>query len=203
MNQVLGHAAGNALEVLEAVQFLRGEHQAPRLLQVTRLLCAEALQIGGLAADEVAALARADAVLAGGAALEHFAKMVVALGGPADFCERAVHHLPAAPIQREVPAPRGGWVQSKATRDIGLAVVDLGGGRRMAGDRIDHRVGLSAVVSIGQRIERGEPLAVVHAAGEDAAAQAITTLRQCIRIGDAPPAALPLIVARITEEDLP
>jgi thymidine phosphorylase len=201
MNQVLGHAAGNAVEVLEAVQFLRGEHQAPRLLQVTRLLCAEALQIGGLAADEPAALARVDAALAHGAALEHFAKMVAALGGPADFCERTVAYLPAAPVQREVPAPRDGWVQAKATRDIGLAVVELGGGRRKASDAIDHRVGFSAVVSIGQHVARGEPLARVHAASDDAAAQAVTTLQRCIVIGDAAPAATPLVLARITEEN--
>jgi len=201
MNQVLGHAAGNALEVLEAVQFLRGEHQAPRLLQVTRLLCAEALQIGGLAADEAAALARVDAALASGAALQRFARMVAALGGPSDFCDRPLHHLPAAPVQCAVPALRSGWVQSKATRDIGLAVVELGGGRRMASDRIDHRVGFSAVMSIGQRVERGEPLAMVHAAGEPAAAAAVAALQRCIHIGDAPPAAMPLIIARITQED--
>ena len=200
MNQVLGHAAGNALEVLEAVAFLRGEHQAPRLKQVTRLLCAEALQIGGLAADTPAALARVDAALDSGAALERFARMVAALGGPADFCERPQQHLPAAPVQRPVPAPRAGWVQSKATRDIGLAVVQLGGGRRQAGDRIDHRVGFCDVVSIGQQVAAGEPLAIVHAAGEAAAAAAVATLQRCIRLGDAPPAALPLVIARIDEE---
>ena len=201
MNQVLGHAAGNAVEVQEAVEFLRGGHQAPRLRQVTRLLCAEALQIGGLAADEAAALARVDAALASGAALEHFAKMVAALGGPVDFCERPASYLPAAPVQCEVPAPRDGWVQAKATRDIGLAVVELGGGRRLASDRIDHRVGFSAVVSIGQRVSRGEPLARVHAASAAAAALAVATLQRCIVIGDAAPAAMPLVLARITEED--
>ena len=201
MNQVLGHAAGNAVEVLEAVQFLRGEHQAPRLLQVTRLLCAEALQIGGLAADEAAALARVDAVLASGAALEHFAKMVAALGGPADFCDRPASYLPSAPVQREVPALRDGWVQAHATRDIGLAVVELGGGRRKASDAIDHRVGFSAVVSIGQRVARGQPLARVHAASDEAAAQAVAALQRCIVIGDVAPAATPLVLARITEED--
>lgn len=201
MNQVLGHAAGNAVEVQEAVAFLRGEHQAPRLHQVTRLLCAEALQIGGLAADEASALARVDAVLASGAALEHFAKMVAALGGPADFCERPTQYLPTSPVQREVPALRDGWVQAKATRDIGLAVVELGGGRRKASDAIDHRVGFSAVVSIGQHVVRGEPLARVHAASEEAAAQAVAALQRCIVIGDAAPAATPLVLARITEED--
>jgi thymidine phosphorylase len=201
MNQVLGHAAGNAVEVLEAVHYLRGEHRAPRLHQVTRRLCAEALQIGGLAADEPAALARVDAVLASGAALEHFAKMVAALGGPADFCGRPAHYLSAAPVRREVPALRDGWVQAKATRDIGLAVVELGGGRRLASDRIDHRVGFSGLLSIGQPVARGQPLAIVHAASEDAAAMAAATLQRCIVIGDAPPAPQPLLLARITEED--
>jgi len=200
MNQVLGHAAGNALEVLEAVAFLRGEHQAPRLLQVTRLLCAEALQIGRLAAGEAAALARIDAVLADGSALEHFARMVAALGGPADFCERAGHYLPAAPVQRDVPAPAAGWVQSKATRDIGLAVVELGGGRRRASDRIDHRVGFSDVVSLGQRVARGQPLARVHAADEAAAAEAVARLQECIRIGDVAPPPAPLLIARLPEQ---
>ena len=201
MNQVLGHAAGNALEVLEAVAFLRGDHQAPRLKQVTRALCAEALRIGGLADDEATALVRVDAALDSGAALEHFARMVAALGGPADFCERAAQHLPAAPIQRTVPAPRAGWVLSKATRDIGLAVVELGGGRRRASDRIDHRVGLSDVVSIGRQVAAGDALAIVHAASDDTALAAVATLQRCIHLGDAPPAPLPLLIARIDEEN--
>jgi len=199
MNQVLGHAAGNALEVLEAVAFLRGEHQAPRLLQVTRLLCAEALLIGRLAADDAAALARVDAVLADGSALEHFARMVAALGGPADFCDRPAHHLQPAPVQCEVPAPAAGWVQSKATRDIGLAVVELGGGRRRASDRIDHRVGFSDVVSLGQRVERGQPLARVHAVDAAGAAAAVARLQACIRIGAAAPPPAPLLIARLPE----
>jgi thymidine phosphorylase len=197
MNQVLGHAAGNALEVLEAVAFLRGEHRAPRLEQVTRLLCAEALQIGGLAADEASALARVDAALHGGAALEHFARMVAALGGPTDFCDRPAHYLPAAPVVLPVPAQRAGWVQAKATRDIGLAVVQLGGGRRMAADRIDHRVGFSDVVAIGRRVQPGEPLARVHAAHEADAEAAAATLQRCIVIGDAPGEPPPLLIARV------
>ncbi|MGA8055772.1 MAG: thymidine phosphorylase [Burkholderiales bacterium] len=197
MNQVLGHACGNALEVLEAVQFLRGEHQAPRLLQLTRLLCAELLLIGRLSADPPEALAKVDAVLADGSALQHFARMVAALGGPADFCERAAHYLPAAPVKRAVPARRAGWIYSKAARAVGLAVVELGGGRRRPSDRIDHRVGFSDVVSIGQCVERGEPLAMVHAASEEAAAAATERLQKCIQIGAAPPAPAPLLIARV------
>ena len=200
MNQVLGHAAGNALEVREALLFLRGEHQAPRLKQVTRLLCAEALQLGRLADDEAAALARVDAVLADGSALQRFARMVAALGGPADFCEHPDRYLPGAPQQVDAPAPDAGWVHAKATRDIGLAVVELGGGRRRAGDRIDHRVGFSDVVSLGQRVERGQPLARVHAATAADAAAAVAALQRCIRIGDAPPPPAPLLIARLPEQ---
>jgi thymidine phosphorylase len=110
-----------------------------------------------------------------------------------------VHYLPAAPVQREVPALNAGWVQSKATRDIGLAVVELGGGRRKASDRIDHRVGFSDVVSLGQRIERGQPLARVHAADEAGASAAVVRLQECIRIGDAVPLPAPLLIARLPE----
>ncbi len=199
MNQVLGHACGNALEVREAVAFLRGERRTPRLLQVTRLLCAELLQIGALAVDEAAALRRVDAVLADGAALERFARMVAALGGPADFCEHPERHLAAAPVQRAVPALQAGWVVAKATRDIGLAVIELGGGRRRAADPIDHRVGFADMVTIGQRIESGDRLATVHAADERGAAAAVHHLQQCIRIREAPPAQSPVLIARVAE----
>jgi len=197
MNQVLGHACGNAVEVLEAVELLRGEHRAPRLLQVTRLLCAELMQIGGLAAESSEALARVDSVLADGAALERFARMVYALGGPPDFCDRPRAYLPQAPVVRTVPAPAAGWIYAKATREVGLAVVELGGGRRHATDGIDHRVGFSGMVSLGQRVERGEPLAVVHAASDAAADAAAVRLVQCIRIGAAPPVPTPLLIARV------
>lgn len=201
MNQVLGDAAGNALEVAEAVAFLRGERREPRLAELTRQLAADALQLGGLAADAPGALARIDAALAGGAALEHFARMVAALGGPADFCDRAARHLPLAPVRCAAPAPRAGWVQAIATRELGLAVVELGGGRQRADDRVDPRVGFSAVVGLGRQLARGEPLAQVHAADAAAAAAAVAALQRCVRIGDAPPAPTPLVLARIGARD--
>ena len=197
MNQVLGHACGNAVEVLEALEFLQGTRRDARLLEVTRMLSAELLLIGKLADERTGALARVDAALASGAALEHFARMVAALGGPADFCERASHYLAAAPVVRPVPAARGGWVQRVATRDIGLAVIELGGGRRQASDAVDHRVGISQVVGIGQRIERGEALALVHAASAAAADSACARLAKLMELGDEPPAAAPALVERM------
>jgi thymidine phosphorylase len=198
MNQVLGHACGNAVEVLEALEFLQGTRRDARLLELTRMLSAELLLIGKLADDRAAALARVDAALNSGAALEHFARMVAALGGPADFCERAAQHLAQAPVVREIAAPRSGWVERIATRDIGLAVIELGGGRRQAGDAVDHRVGFTQVVGIGQRVERGEPLALVHAAGADAADTACARMASLIELDEQPPPSpTPVLIERM------
>lgn len=198
MNQVLGRSAGNALEVHEALVALRGGACEPRLLEVTRVLSAELLLISGLEDELDDALARVDAALASGHALERFARMVAALGGPVDFVERADAYLPVAPVQGQVLAARSGWVTGMATRDIGLLVVELGGGRRQASDVVDHRVGLSEVVAIGQRVEAGDLLAVVHAADAASAAAACARLQGLIDIGDAAPQAAPVLVSRIT-----
>ncbi len=184
MNQVLGYTCGNALEVHEALDFLTGVKREPRLLEVTRRLGAELLLLGQLAPDRAQALRRVDQSLDDGTALERFARMVAALGGPADFVQRATHYLPVAPVQRVLLASRAGWVRSIATRDIGLLVIELGGGRRKASDTIDHRVGLGDVVGLGQRVEAGDLLATVHAADEALASMACSRLGGLIEIED-------------------
>ncbi|HZT56023.1 MAG TPA: thymidine phosphorylase, partial [Burkholderiaceae bacterium] len=194
---VLGTSCGNALELHEALAFLRGGPREPRLLALTRALSAELLLIGGLADQADAALAQVDAALADGRALERFGRMVAALGGPADFVERADAYLPRAPVQRVLSAARSGWIATMATREIGLLVVELGGGRRQAGDAVDHRVGLSGVAAIGQRVEAGAPLATVHAADVASAAAACDKLAALIRIADAAPAVSPVLIERI------
>lgn len=203
MNQVLGHSCGNALEVMEALDFLSGARREPRLLAVTSALCSELLVLGGLAPDVQQARGRIDRVLTDGSALEHFARMVAALGGPTDFVQRPHDHLAAAPVQSDVLAATGGWVGHHATRDIGLLVIELGGGRRKAVDAIDHRVGLRDVVAVGRRIEAGEPLAVVHAADANAAEMAAARLCEYIRVADSPPAAPPApLVTRVAQPPL-
>ena len=197
MNQVLGDSCGNAVEMSEAVAFLNGTRREPRLLEVTRMLSAELLLIGGLAKDTAQALQRVDAALDSGAALERFARMVTALGGPTDFAERAAHHLPSAPVQVAVLAPRAGWVSAMATRDIGLLVIELGGGRRLASDRVDPRVGLTQLTPIGQAVEAGQVLAVVHAADAAAAQHASQRLLSLIELADAAPAATPVLIERL------
>lgn len=197
MNQVLGSTCGNAVEVLEAVDFLKGRLVEPRQLAVTRTLSAELLLMGGLARDDADALRQVDQALASGRALEQFAHMVAALGGPADFADRPGHYLPSAPVQREIAAPRHGFVAGMATRDIGLLIVELGGGRRQASDTIDPRVGFSQFAQLGQQVQAGEPLAVVHAADAAATEHASAALLKLIQITEAPPTLSPVLVQRI------
>ena len=203
MNQVLGSSCGNALEVREAIAFLRGDAREPRLLEVTRMLSAELLLIGGLADRIECALDKIDAALADGRALERFARMVAALGGPVDFVERADTYLARAPVQRVLTAARSGWVGSMATREIGLLVIELGGGRRQAGDAIDHRVGLSGLSAVGRMVEAGAPLATVHAADAASAAAACEALAALIRIAPAEPAVSPVLIERIVADRAP
>lgn len=197
MNQVLGQSCGNALEVQEAVEFLKGQALEPRQREVTLRLSAELLVMGGLAVNEADALQKVTYALTSGRGLAQFLRMVTALGGPADFAERPDHYLPKAPVQRTVEAPRDGFVTGMATRDIGLAVVELGGGRRKASDTIDPRVGFTHFAQIGQQVRAGEPLAVVHAADAAAAEHAQRALQTLIQIGDTPVTPGPVMVQRV------
>lgn len=177
MNEVLGFDAGNALEIVETVRYLKGEAREPRLHEVTLALCAEMLVIGGLAANDAEARAKLQRSLDSGAAAEKFAQMVAALGGPNDLLERPEAYLAKAAVVRPVPAPRAGRLAALRTRDIGLAVVELGGGRRMASDSIDMSVGFSAFRHLGDELAAGEPIALVHAASEAAAERAIAAVQ--------------------------
>lgn len=185
MNQVLGHEVGNSLELLGAIDYLRGDAREARTHELTLALGAQMLIIGGLAADEAQARAKLQAALDSGAAAERFARMVVALGGPADLLERPRAYLAAAPVVLPVPALRAGRLAAMKTRDIGMIIVELGGGRRQPGDAIDHRVGFSAVRQLGDVLAAGEPLAMVHAADAAAAERAVAALQAACEIGDA------------------
>ena len=185
MNQVLGTTVGNALEVVEAVRYLRGDGlREPRLHAVTLALGAELLVLGGLAADAGEAKHQLQAVLDNGSAAERFARMVAALGGPGDLLERPESHLAPAPVRVPVPAPRAGVLSAMQTRDVGLAVVELGGGRHRAEDAIDPRVGLGEVQPLGKRLSAGEPIAWVHAADQASAIRAVAQVQTACTIRD-------------------
>lgn len=162
MNQVLARSAGNAVEVREAVEFLQNKNPDPALLEVTIALCAEMLVSARLAENSEDARKQLTAVLENGKALKVFADMVHALGGPADFVEKMDEYLPKAPLILPLPAPTNGTIAGIKTRDVGLAVVQLGGGRLRADQKIDHAVGLTDILKIGETVQTGEPLCHVH-----------------------------------------
>ncbi|MGL5361191.1 MAG: thymidine phosphorylase, partial [Shewanella sp.] len=202
MNQVLASCAGNALEVKEAVDFLTGAYRHPRLYAVTMGLCAELLQLGGLAHSEADARSKLERVLNNGRAAEIFGKMVAGLGGPVDFVEHYSKYLPTAPIIRPVFADTQGVATRMDTRELGLAVVALGGGRRKPGDALDYSVGLSQVCALGATIDPSTPLAMIHAQSEDAFAQAQQAVKNAIHIGETAPEKTAEIYAYIRAADL-
>ncbi len=181
MNQVLGSHVGNGLEVLETVWFLTGKAEA-RLQDCVISLAAEMLHLGGIAENVDEARTKALAALDSGAAAEKFAAMVTALGGPADFMEKYETHLPSAPVIKPCFADSVAPVSKVDTRAVGVAVVGLGGGRRRASDAIDYAVGLADVCAPGQTVGPDRPLAMIHAASDDAADQACAELRAAISV---------------------
>ena len=196
MSEPLASAAGNAVEVQNAVDYLGGERDA-RLHEVTLSLGAELLALSRLAPDVAAGRTALERALASGAAAERFERMVAALGGPNDFLRRARALLPAAPIVRPVAPRRAGFVEAIDARAVGLAVVELGGGRARATDAIDPAVGLTRLAGLGAEVSTEAPLALVHAPDEGRAEAAMARLRAAYRIGDAAPALAPPVVARI------
>jgi len=197
MNEPLASAAGNAVEVQNAVDFLTGRFRDRRLEQVTLALAAEMLQQAGLAASHQDAARQAQKALESGKATEVFARMVAALGGPKDFVEKSESYLPKAKVEFAVKAPEGGFVTGIETRDIGLAVVALGGGRTRPEDSVDHAVGITRLLPVGAEVKAGEPLALVHARNKTDAERAALVLASGYAFGEAKPAAAKVIVRRI------
>jgi thymidine phosphorylase len=185
MNEPLASAAGNGLEVRNAVEFLTGTHQDARLKEVTLALCAELVLMTGTAASAMEVRTLVEQALDSGRAAEQFGKMVLGLGGPADFIEGMDRYLAPAPIVRDVFATEQGTVSAIDTRGVGMGVVALGGGRATPTDTIDHRVGFDRLAGIGVSIDAKTPLARIHAADEASAADAEARLRAAYRLGDA------------------
>lgn len=180
MNQVLGRAVGNSLEVAEALTFLRNENPEPRLREVVLTLAQAMLDLTGLSGNP-------EAALNSGRAMEIFARMVSQLGGPTDLAENAVLYLPRAPVSKPCGAIDAGTVSAMDTRAIGIAVLVMGGGRRNAASQINPSVGLTEMCAVGERVEVGQPLVIVHAANEADADAAIERIRAAITIGDKEP----------------
>ena len=192
MDEVLGTTAGNALEVREAIDYLKGARE-PRLHEVTVALAGSLLEQGGLASDGRGA---AEQVLDSGAAAERFGAMIAALGGPADLLEAPERHLAAAPVVRAVDTPSG-VVTRMDCRAVGLVVTGLGGNRRREDDVIDPAVGLTDIAPVGAEVGPDRPLAMVHARDRAAADEAEAALRAAVTVGDDAPPERPVIARRI------
>ncbi|MDB5541883.1 MAG: deoA [Devosia sp.] len=190
MNEPLASAAGNALEIRNAVDFLTGRHQDPRLREVTLALSAAALQLSGYDGDAAVAV---ETALASGKATEHFSKMVALLGGPADFVDNMDVHLSPAPIVRDILAPVAGTITAIDTRGVGMGVVALGGGRRLPTDSIDFAVGFDQILGLGAEIDVQTVLCRVHARDEDMAADATQRFLAAYTISDSAGQNHPLI----------
>ena len=195
MDEPLGPVAGNALEVLAAIEFLKGAPM-PRLQEVVMALGAELLVNSGLDPDEDEARRKLSASLSSGRASEHFRAMVSGLGGPADLIENPNLYLPRAAVLKPVLPPVSGRVSAIDTRQLGLAVIVLGGGRSHPAADIDHAVGLSGIMGRNGDVQADIPLAMIHARDEASAERAAAIVRSAYVIGEGAPAA-PMIRERI------
>ncbi|HEY2979644.1 MAG TPA: thymidine phosphorylase [Anaerolineales bacterium] len=190
MNQPLGHAVGNALEVVEAIETLHGAGPADfreHCLHVSAYM----LVLGKRAADRAGGRRLAEKALADGTAWEQFRVLVQAQGGDVSYVDDP-GKFPRAKLIEAVPAPRSGTLSQVQARTVGEVSVALGAGRAKKGDSIDHAVGLVVHHKVGERVERGQPLFTVHANDSSKLAAARQAVLDAHVFSDKPVAALPL-----------
>lgn len=185
MNEPLASAAGNAIEMQNAVDFLKGTAIDNRLWDVTVAQGGELLASGGLAPDAEAGCDMMRSAFESGKAAEKFAEMVSALGGPADFIEKPELYLAKANFEAPVYPFEDGVVTEIDARGVGVAVVALGGGRKAAADVIDPSVGFTSLAGVGNSVDADSPLAIVHARNEEEAEAAAIALRAAYTVGSA------------------
>lgn len=195
MNQPLGHAAGNALEVAECVKCLQGEGPED-LMELTMTLAARMLILASRASEHVEALGILRGHIQSGKALEVFKKMVKMHGGDVRALEDP-RKLPAARIREEVPSPRDGYVAAVDAEGVGRGCVVLGAGRTKTEDKVDFGVGVSGIVKIGERVEKGQPLATIHANDERRLAEARQMIQPSFKIVDEPQLAQTMVTDMI------
>jgi pyrimidine-nucleoside phosphorylase len=178
MDQPLGSAVGHALEVREAVATISG-HGPADFDELVVDACAKLLALSDLGIDEQEGRLRAQRAQADGSALRSYERWIRAQGGDPDLAA-----LPVAPVVKEVSATRDGVVTRLRARDVGVAALELGGGRRTKDDVIDHAVGVVLHVKRGQKVARGQLLADVHARDEDSAGRGVVAVLDAYEIGD-------------------
>ncbi len=200
MDQPLGRAVGNALEVAEAIRVLRGDGPSD-LVELSTALVGEMLYLVGRAATPRLGQELAAEALSSGRGLERFRRWVEVQGGD----PRVVDHpelMGLAPLVVNVVAPRPGWVSRVEARGIAGACLLTGAGRVRKEDSVDHRVGVVLHARAGMEVREGDLLAEVHASDASAAREAAAEVLKAYAFGDAPPAESPVVLERIGPEDL-
>ncbi len=197
MSEPLGLTAGNAVEIDEIVNYLTNKTREKRLDVVVQSLCVEMLTLTHVEDDAAAAQRRVEEAITSGRAAEIFAQMISALGGPADFMERHEAYLPKPKFSAPVTPTEEGYLASINTRRIGMAIVDLGGGRQRVDDTLDLSVGFTEIAPTGAAVSKDRPLAIAHAATEDALNQAINAYVSACVVSQEKPEDRPLIYETI------
>jgi pyrimidine-nucleoside phosphorylase len=192
MDQPLGRAVGNALEIRECVATLRGEGP-PDLVELALGASAHLLALSDLGINADQGRARAEAALASGSAFELYERWVHAQGG-----DPSLEALPTAPVVEVVPAPEAGYVEAIAATGVGLAALHLGAGRATKEDQIDHAVGIVCLAKRGDLVEAGQPLAEVHTREENSARRGVAELQACYRLGPEAPEPRPIVLDVLT-----
>lgn len=195
MEQPLGLAVGNALEVKEAIATLHNAGPAD-FHELVETVAGGMLLIAGAAQDMNQARAAVRKAIADGSALEKFRAFIAAQGGDASLVDHP-ERLPTAPVQLPVPAPTDGYVHAIDAREVGLVTVALGGGRHKKGDPIDPAVGVVLAAKVGARVESGETLCTVHASSEQRAQTAAKRLQSAYVLAEAAVSPLPIVLDRV------
>ena len=192
MDQPLGRSVGNALEIREAVDTIRGSGPED-FTQLVLDSVAHLLALSDLGIDEAEGRSRAERAVTSGSAYETYERWIRAQGGEPDL-----DRLPRAPVVRDVPAPRAGTVRRLGAIGVGQVAVHLGAGRRTKEDAIDHAVGIVCIKKRGDSVARGEPLARVHARDDASAEQAVTDVLDAYDIANDAPVSRPIVLEVLT-----
>jgi pyrimidine-nucleoside phosphorylase len=188
MDQPLGQAVGNALEIREAVATLRGEGP-PDLVELVLGAATHLLALSDLGIDPAGGRAKAEAAISDGSALAFYERWIRAQGG-----DPALDALPQAPVIRPVPAGSEGYVQRIATTAIGEAALGLGAGRLRKEDDIDHAVGIVCIAKRGNEVAADDEIAHVHARTEETAAAGVAEVQAAYGIGSEAPPDVPIVL---------
>ena len=193
MEQPLARAAGNALECRNALEFLNGVNQDPRLREVTLSLGGELLCLGGLVENSSEGETKIDQVIGSGQATERFARMVFALGGPNDLVENYSQYLPEAPFLYDLVAKENGFISEIDLRAVGQVVIELGGGRKQQDEILDLSVGLDQISGLGQAVQSGDLLCRIHAKDEESAHSVSKNLLSAFTIDQSKLSPIPVV----------